>query len=75
MENNTEPDVVHFFVKILNSIAMALAWIIAGATAGIYYELGYTNGKPLIYTILFYAGMLISLFFLIRNLYRKWKND
>ena len=75
MENNTEPDVVHFFVKILNSIAMALAWIIAGATAGIYYELGYTNGKPLIYTILFYAGMLISLFFLIRYLYRKWKND
>ncbi len=75
MENNTEPDVVHFFVKILNSIAMTLAWIIACATTGIYYELGYTNGKPLIYTLLFYAGMLISLFFLVRYLYKKWKND
>ena len=75
MENNTEPDVVHFFVKILNSIAMTLAWIIAGATVGIYYKLGYTNGKPLIYTILFYACMLISLFFLIRYLYKKWSNE
>lgn len=74
MENNTEPDVVHFFVKILNSIAMTLIWIIAGATAGIYYQLGYTNGKPLVYTILFYTGMLTGLFFLIRYLYKTWKN-
>ncbi len=75
MENETEPNIVEFLVKILNSIAMTLAWIIAGATAGIYYELGYTNGKPLVYTILFYAGMLISLFFLIRYLFKKWKNE
>ena len=74
MEDNSEPNIVQFLVKILNSIAMTLAWIIAGATAGIYYKLGYTNGKPLIYTILFYAGMLISLFFLIRYLYKIWKN-
>lgn len=74
MEDNSEPNIVQFLVKILNSIAFTLMWIIAGATAGIYYKLGYTNGKPLIYTILFYTGMLISLFFLIRYLNKIWKN-
>jgi hypothetical protein len=48
--------------------------MMACATAGIYFELGYTNGKPLVYTILFYAGMLITLVLLIRYLYNKWKN-
>ncbi len=73
MEQNWEPGVKKFFVKILNSIAMTLFWMMACAVAGIYFELGYTNGKPLIYTILFYAAMSITLFFLIRYLYNTWK--
>ena len=75
MEQNWDPGVKKFFVKILNSIAFGLFWMMACATAGIYFELGYTNGKPLIYTILFYAGMATSLFFLIRYLYKTWKSD
>ena len=75
MEQNWDPGVKKFFVKILNSIAMSLFWMMACAAAGIYFELGYTNGKPLIYTILFYAGMSISLFFLIRYLYKIWKSE
>ncbi|MEO7982527.1 MAG: hypothetical protein ABI688_00470 [Bacteroidota bacterium] len=75
MERNWDPEVKKFFVKILNSIALGLFWMMACATAGIYFELGYTNGKPVIYTILFYAGMLISLFFLLRYLYKIWKSE
>ena len=75
MERNWDPGVVKFFVKILNSIALGLLWMMASFIAGIYFELGYTNGKPLIYTILFYAGMLAGLCFLIRYLYKAWKND
>jgi tellurite resistance protein TehA-like permease len=75
MQPNWDPGVKKFFVKILNSIALGLFWMMACATAGLYYELGYTNGKPVIYTILFYAGMLISLFFLIRYLYKTWKSE
>ena len=75
MEQNWDPGVKKFFVKILNSIAKSLFWMMACAAAGIYFELGYTNGKPLIYTILFYAGMSISLFFLIRYLYKIWKSE
>lgn len=74
MEKNWDPEVRKFFIRILNSIAIVLFWMMACATAGIFFELGYTNGKPVIYTILFYAGMLISLFFLIRYLYKVWKN-
>ena len=56
MERNWDPEIKKFFVKILNSVALGLFWMMASAIAGIYYELGYTNGKPLIYTIIFYAG-------------------
>ena len=75
MEENWDPGVKKFFVKILNSIALGLLWMMACATAGIYYKLGYFNGKPVIYTVLFYAAMLISLYLLIRYLYKIWKND
>ncbi len=74
MEKNWDPGVKKFFVKIINTVSLGLLWMMACAIAGIYFELGYTNGKPIIYTILFYAGMTISLFFLIRYLYKTWKN-
>jgi hypothetical protein len=75
MQPNWDPDVKKFLLKVLNSISLVLFWMMACVTAGIYFELGYTNGKPLIYTILFYAGMLITLVLLIRYLYNKWKNS
>ncbi len=75
MEKNWDPGVKKFFVKILNTIALGLFWMLSGAIAGIYFQLGYTNGKPVIYTILFYAGMGISLIFLIRYFYKIWKNN
>ena len=71
---NWDPGVKKFFVKILNSIAHGLFWMMACAAAGIYFELGFTNGKPLIYTILFYIGMGLF-FFLIRYLYKTWKDE
>lgn len=75
MESNWDPTIKKFFVQILNSIALGLFWMIACVIAGIYYELGYPNGKPVIYTILFYAGMFGSLFLLVRYLVRLWKRD
>ncbi len=73
MQPNWDPEVKIFFVKILNSISLGLFWMIACATAGLYFELGYANGKPVIYTIIFYVVAVISLFFLIRHLYKIWK--
>lgn len=59
----------------MGSLFMGLLWLMAGVTAGIYYELAYSNGKPVIYTVLFYAGMLITLLLLIRYLYNTWKKE
>jgi len=75
MDKNWDPDVRQFFIRILNSIALGLCWLIACAIVGIYFQLGYTNGKPVIYTILFYIGMLVSLFLLVRYLFKLWKHN
>ena len=75
MPPNWDPDVKKFLLKVLNSVSLVLLWMMACATAGIYFELGYTNGKPVIYTILFYSGMIISLLFLLLYLYKTWKKE
>lgn len=75
MESGWDPDVKQFLLKILNSISLVLLWMIACATAGIYYEFGYTNGKPVTYTIIFYVAMAVTLFLLLRQLYKIWKKE
>lgn len=73
MESGWDPDVKEFLVRVLNSLSLVLLWMIACATAGIYFQLGQINGGPLIYTILFYSGMVITLFLLLRYLLKIWK--
>jgi FtsH-binding integral membrane protein len=72
-ERGWDPDVKKFLLKVLNSISLGLLWLMACATAGIYYGLAY--GKPLIYTILFYVLMLASLVLLTRYLLKIWKKE
>ena len=75
MQPNWDPDVKKFLLKVLNSVSLVLLWMMTCATAGIYFELAYTNGKPVVYTILFYAGMFITLILLLRYLYNTWKSS
>jgi len=75
MEQGWDPDVKKYLRKVMNSLFFGLLWLMAGVTAGLYYELAYSNGKPVIYTVLFYAGLLISLLLFIRYLYTTWKKD
>lgn len=74
MQPNWDPDVKKFLLKVLNSVSVVLLWMMACVTAGIYFKLGYTSGEPKIYIILFYLGLVITLFLLIRYLYKKWKD-
>ncbi|MBL7729578.1 MAG: hypothetical protein JNM88_00250 [Chitinophagaceae bacterium] len=71
---NWDDNVKQFFVKIMNSVALGLLWLMACVTAGLYYELGYSAGKPVIYTILFYIIAVATLVLLIRYLIKTWKN-
>jgi hypothetical protein len=74
-ERGWDPEIKKYFRKIIGSFTYGLLWILSCTTAGIYYQLGYRNGKPLVYTILFYTGMLITLLLLLRYLYNTWKKE
>jgi hypothetical protein len=71
MEQGWDPEVRRFFLKILNTISMGLIWLLTIFTAGLYFGLA-THPNKLI-AILFYLTVLITLFFLVRYLYRLWK--
>lgn len=73
MERGWDPDVKKYLRKIILSVSWSLMWLMACVVAGIYYKLAWSHGQPVINIILFYAGMLITLFFLIRYLYNSWK--
>lgn len=72
MQRNWDPDVKRFFGKIINSISLTLLWMLSCATAGIYFKLGYFNEGPVFRPVLFYSAMVLTLFLLIRYLYRIW---
>jgi hypothetical protein len=75
MERGWDPEIKKFLRKVIISLSLGLLWLIAGVTGGIYYELAYPNGKPILYTIFFYAGMAIALLLLIRFLFITWKKN
>lgn len=71
MEQGWDPEVKRFFLKIINSIAIGLLWLMAALTAGLYFGLAYHSN--IVYIILFYVGLIVSLAFLLRYYYRMWK--
>jgi hypothetical protein len=75
MEQGWDPEVKKFFVKVLNSIAMGLLWMMLMVLIGLYFGFAYTDGKPGTYTIFFYVFLVVTLFLLIRYYYRLWKKS
>jgi hypothetical protein len=72
-EQGWDPEVKKLFARILNSVSWGLIWMIACATAGIYFKLGYTAGQPVVYPIIFYSIAFITLLLLLRYLRRTWR--
>jgi hypothetical protein len=73
MEQGWDPEVKQFFKKIMSTISMGLLWLMAVATAGIYFELAWQGNRPIIVPIAFYVVATVSLLALIRYFYRLWK--
>ncbi len=71
MEQGWDPEVTRYFKKIINTIAFGLLWMMSVLTAGFYFGLAYH--PVILYTILFYAGFIISLLLLIRYYLHLWK--
>lgn len=68
-----DPEVKRYFKKIIRSLVAGLMWMMVSITAGIYFELAYSERYPSIVHILFYAGMAITLCLLLWYLYIIWK--
>jgi len=74
MNSGMEPDIREFLVKVLNSIAMGLVFLLLNITLGIYFKLGIPEQGLSWYHILYYLFLLFSFFLLIRYYIRLWKN-
>ena len=55
MEQGWDDDVKVFFVKILNSVAMTLLWVLAAVTAGLYFKLALVG----FYWLLLFTGWFV----------------
>jgi len=68
-----DPEIKKYFRKIIYSFSFGMLWLTANVIAGIYFELAYRTERPFVFTILFYAFLIVSLALLLRYYYRTWK--
>ena len=62
-----------FLIRIANTIALVLLWMMLNVYLGIYWGFGFFEDRPDWKNGLFYVWFMASLFFLLRHLKRKWK--
>ena len=74
MEQGWDPEVKHFFKKILNTISAGLLWMMGAAAAGLYFGLAIPKEHIAVSNIIFYVVLLISFGFLIRYFFKTWKS-
>ena len=70
-----DPRVTKIFRKIINTSALGLSWLMAVATAGLYFKVGHFDGKPIWQPLLFYFLVAVSFWLLFRFLYKTWKDE
>lgn len=68
-----EPEVKAFLALIINSLAMALLWMMVNMTAGVYYNLAFFEEQISIWNILYYIFFLTTFVMLVVYLRKKWK--
>ncbi|MEP6950716.1 MAG: hypothetical protein ABI863_15630 [Ginsengibacter sp.] len=68
-----EPDIKNFLSKVLSSFSISLLWLLINSTVGIAFNYGFFENKPSLGNYIFYGWFLVSLYFLIVYLIKKWK--
>lgn len=71
--SSMEPEARNFLVKIANSLAVSLFWLIINTSVGIGFNFAFFSNKPNLGNYIFYAWFIVSLVFLIIYLKRKWE--
>jgi hypothetical protein len=67
-----EDETRQFLVKIANTIAIILLWMMGNVFFGIYKELGFFNNNPNWKNWLYYILAIVTLVWLVRYIKRKW---
>ena len=68
-----EPEARAFLLLIVQTISMAMLWMLVNMTAGIYFNLAFFEGSPSIANIIYYIFFLITFALLILYFKKKWK--
>jgi ABC-type maltose transport system permease subunit len=68
-----EDETREFLVRIINTVAIVLIWMMINVFAGIYKGLAFFEDKPGWKNYCYYAFLLVSFVALIIHLKRKWK--
>jgi ABC-type glycerol-3-phosphate transport system permease component len=68
-----EDETREFLVRILNTVAIVLLWMIANVFIGIYKGYAFFEDRPDWENYIYYVFLLVSFIFLIFHLKRKWK--
>jgi len=68
-----EDDTKEFLVRILNTIAIVMVWMLLNVFFGFYYNYAFFDIKPGWTNYLFYVLSAGSFVLLIIHLKRKWK--
>lgn len=68
-----EPEARAFLLLIVQTISMAMLWMLVNMTAGIYFNLAFFEGSPSLANIIYYIFFLITFTLLILYFKKKWK--
>lgn len=68
-----EDETREFLVRILNTIAIVLLWMMLNVFFGFYFNYAFFETKPGWVNYLYYVLSAVSLIMLIIHLKRKWK--
>ena len=68
-----DPELRRYFRKIMNSFSWGLMWMIAVATAGIFFKLAFPVSGMEWPNYAFYIIAVLTFALLIRYFYRTWK--
>ena len=68
-----EPDVKEFLIRIMQTISMALVWLLINMSVGIYYGFAFFEQRPSLGNYIYYVCFLLSFAWLIHYFKKKWR--
>ena len=70
-----EPETREFLLRIVSTISAIVLWMVIHVFIGIYLEYAFYDPKPTWKNLIYYAFVLITLFYLVKYLRKKWKDQ